>query len=164
MSGFHCSFEKQCFGHDSTPEMSYFTTTLSFIFLILNIPGNFLVIVAVALNPNKNLRTPFNLLMTNLAVADLVVGTVTQPMAIYIHWNEADSNHATLEQLSGLHMSYFISCTASLLSLGTLAVERYLAIRSVKAIKNICNIQSFKIIVTRGPTSPTPPSSARVEH
>jgi hypothetical protein len=28
-----------------------------------------------------------------------------------------------------LFMSYFISCTASLLSLATLAVERYLAIR-----------------------------------
>ncbi|XP_028408242.1 D(2) dopamine receptor A-like [Dendronephthya gigantea] len=129
MSEMQFHFEKQCFGHDTTPEISYFTTTLSFIFLILNIPGNLLVIVAVALNPNKNLRTPFNLLMTNLAVADLVVGTVTEPMSIYIHWSEADSEHVTLGQFSVLHMSYFVSCTASLLSLGTLAMERYLAVR-----------------------------------
>ena len=121
--------EDECHGNDSIPNMSYLTVSIAFLLMILNIPGNLLEILAVALDPYKKLRTPFNFMMTNLAVADLVVGVVTVPMSIYIHWKEGMGEHVTLGELRVLFMSYFISCTASLLSLATLAVERYLAIR-----------------------------------
>ena len=121
--------EEECHGKDSTSGMSYFTVSVAFILMVLNIPGNLLQILAVVLDPFKKLRTPFNFMMTNLAIADLLVGTVTEPMSIYTHWTEGMGNHVTLGQSRVLFMSYFISCTASLLSLATLAVERYLAIR-----------------------------------
>ena len=127
-----CAFadlEEECHGKDSTAGLSYFTVSAAFILMILNIPGNLLQILAVVLDPFKKLRTPFNFMMTNLAIADLLVGTVTEPMAIYTHWTEGMGNHVTLGQSRVLFMSYFISCTASLLSLATLAVERYLAVR-----------------------------------
>ena len=120
---------EECHGQDSTPTMSYFTASIAFLLMILNIPGNLLQILAVVLDPYKKLRTPFNFMMTNLALADLIVGTVTEPMSIYVHWTEGIGGHVTLRESRVLFMSYFISCTASLLSLATLAVERYLAIR-----------------------------------
>jgi hypothetical protein len=121
--------EEECHGKDSTPNLSYFTVTFAFILMIINIPGNLLQILAVVLDPFKKLRTPFNFMMTNLAIADLLVGTVTEPMSIYTHWTEGMGEHVTLRESRVLFMSYFISSTASLLSLATLAVERYLAIR-----------------------------------
>ena len=121
--------EEDCHGADSTTGMSYFTSTISFLLMFLNIPGNLLLILAVVMDPFKKLRTPFNFMMVNLAVADLIVGTVTEPMSIYIHWREGMGEHLTLNLSRVFFMSYFISCTASLISLAILAVERYLAFR-----------------------------------
>ena len=131
MTYFQCSLkvEEDCHGEDSTTGMSYFTVSIAILLMLLNIPGNLLIILAVVLDPFKKLRTPFNFMMVNLAVADLIVGTVTEPLSIYIHWKEGVGDHVTLTVSRVFFMSYFISCTASLLSLAILAVERYLAFR-----------------------------------
>ena len=121
--------EEECHGKDSTTNMSYFTGSAAFFLMLVNIPGNLLEILAVVLDPYKNLRTPFNFMMTNLAIADLIVGTVTEPMSIYLHWKEGMGDHVSIAESRVFFMSYFISCTASLLSLAILAVERYVAIR-----------------------------------
>ena len=136
MAYFQGSFEKRCLTLGAPSHLSFFTTTLSILFMILNIPGNLLVIIAVAKDPYKNLRTPFNYLMANLAIADLIVGTFTDTSSIYIHWNEGTGTKVEKEEVQVLHMSYFISCTASVLSLATLAVERYLAIRNPHNYRN----------------------------
>jgi hypothetical protein len=136
MAYFQGSFEKRCLTLGAPSFLSFFTTTFSILFTILNIPGNLLVIIAVAKDPYKNLRTPFNYLMANLAVADLIVGTVTDPLSIYIHWKEGINAKLLKSEVQVLHMSYFISCTASVLSLATLAVERYLAIRNPHTYRN----------------------------
>lgn len=136
MPYFQGSFEERCTTIGAPSHLSFFTTTFSILFTILNIPGNFLVILAVIVDPYKNLRTPFNYLMANLAFADLIVGTVTDPISIYIHWKEGIRAPLHLGEVRALHMSYFISCTASVLSLATLAVERYLAIRNPHTYRN----------------------------
>ena len=136
MAYFQGSFEKRCLTLGAPTELSFFTTTFSILFMILNIPGNLLVILAVVKDPYKNLRTPFNYLMANLALADLIVGTVTDPSSIYIHWKEGTNAKLLKTEVQVLHMSYFISCTASVLSLATLAVERYLAVRKPHTYRN----------------------------
>ena len=136
MTYFQGEFEERCHSTGSPNHLSFFTATWSIIFLLLNIPGNLLVILAVTLDPYKNLRTPFNYLMASLACADLLVGTVTEPISVYIHFKEGLDLNLSLEELETLHLSYFISCTASVLSLGTLAVERYLAIRNPHTYRN----------------------------
>ena len=55
-------------------ELSILSAPLSLFSALLNIPGNLLVIVVIAADPFKNLRTPFNYLVANLAFADLIVG------------------------------------------------------------------------------------------
>lgn len=148
MPYFQGTFEQRCLTLGAPTFLSFFTTSFSILFLILNIPGNLLVILAVATDPFKNLRTPFNFLMANLAFADLIVGTVTDPISVYIHWKEGTNAKLTLAEVRAIHMSYFISCTASVLSLATLAVERYLAIRNPHTYRN--KFTTKRVLLTIG--------------
>ena len=128
MLNFQGEFEERCHSIRAPTYLSFFTAVWSNICLLLNIPGNVLVIIAVLLDPFKNLRTPFNYLMASLACADLLVGIVTEPISVSTHIKEGLGESIPLKEVQALHLSYFISCTASVLSLGTLAIERYLAI------------------------------------
>ena len=121
-------FEALCKTTGAPDGLSYFTGTISIILMLINIPGNLLVILAVALDPNKNLRNPFNFLVTNLAVADLIVGLITDPLSIHIHFKEGRNQNISDDEIKAIHMSYFISCTASVLSIVLLAIDRYVAL------------------------------------
>lgn len=87
-----------------------------------------MVCVSVVKDPYKELRTPFNFHIINLAIADLIVGLVTEPIAVWLHIREGFS--LSMENVWLIHMSYFISCTASVLSLCALTMDRYKAITS----------------------------------
>lgn len=132
---FQGTFEKRCLTTGAPTELSFLTTSLSIIFVLTNIPGNILIILAVVTDPNKNLQSPFNWLIANLATADLIVGTITGPISVYIHMKEGLDLKITIEDIRAIHVTYFISCTASVLSLSTLALERYLAIRKPHAYR-----------------------------
>ena len=146
MKYFQGTFDKRCRTTGAPTHLSFFTTTFSLVFLILNIPGNLLVILAVAIDPYKNLRTPFNYLMTNLAVADLIVGAVADSISVYVHIKEGLNEPVPDGEIQAVHMSYFISCTASVLSLSSLAVERYLAIRDPHTYRN--KVTGKRILLT----------------
>ena len=124
------TFEMTCRSVKPPAAMSYFTASVITVLVFTNIPGNILVILAVVLDPNKNLRTPFNWLVVNLAVADLIVGIIAQPLAVYFHIKEGlDTNGVGGEESLAIYIVYFMSCSASILSVSSLAVERYLAVR-----------------------------------
>lgn len=111
--------------------LSVFSATMTSILGPIITMGNFLVILSVIWNPNKDLRTPFNFFAVNLAVADLVVGLLTCPLSVATHIVEAGGTVAsemkTLRQ--SLHFSYFVSVSASLLNLAALCIDRFIAIR-----------------------------------
>ena len=121
-------FESLCKTTGAPDALSFFTGSISIILMIINIPGNLLVILAVALDPNKNLRNSFNFLVMNLAVADLIVGLVTDPLSIHVHFKEGNNYAISDGEIQAIHMSYFISCTASVLSIVLLACDRYIAL------------------------------------
>ena len=107
--------------------LSFSTAASSILITIVASAGNALVVLAVFWNPNKDLRTPFNFFLANLSIADLVVGLILGPMSTIYHILEGlDMLKQRFQDV--VHLSYFISCTASLLSLTALALERYLAI------------------------------------
>ncbi|XP_028407246.1 probable G-protein coupled receptor No18 [Dendronephthya gigantea] len=140
------AFEKRCLTAGAPTELSFITTSLSMVFTLTSIPGNILIILAVVLDPNKNLRSPFNWLVVNLATADLIVGAVTNPISVYIHMKEGLNKKITSGDVKAIHMSYFISCTASVLSLSSLALERYLAVRKPNTYRT--NVTNKRIILT----------------
>ena len=116
---------------ETPKEVSVFSATATSILCPVISLGNFLVILSVIRNPNKDLRTPFNFFAVNLAIADLVVGLLTCPLAVGTHIVEArgtvPNDMKTLRQ--SLHFSYFVSVSASLLNLAALCIDRVIAIR-----------------------------------
>ena len=52
-------------------------TTATVVMIVINLVGNFLVILTVVKTPS--MRTPFNYLLVNLAIADMTVGVFIAP-------------------------------------------------------------------------------------
>ena len=88
-----------------------------------------MVVLAIFIDPNKELKTPFNFFVANLAICDLFVGIVVDPLSIIYHYFEGSERRFPADR-SYIHFPYFISCTASVLSLAALTVDRYWAITS----------------------------------
>ncbi|XP_028410720.1 5-hydroxytryptamine receptor 7-like [Dendronephthya gigantea] len=131
------TFEKRCQNVEPPQELSFMTASISTVFMLTNIPGNILIFLAVVLDPNKNLRTPFNWLIINLSAADLIVGIIAEPFFVYFHIKEGLGKKEALEERYAGGIFYFISCTASILSLTSLAVERYLAVRRPSTYRSL---------------------------
>jgi hypothetical protein len=140
------TFEKRCRIIHAPTELSFTTASMIIAFILTNIPGNLLVILSVVLDPNKNLRTPFNWLVINSAAADLIVGVIVQPLGIYFHIKEGLETNDVPEEINLIGMVYFISCTASVLSLTSLAIERYLAVRKPYTYRN--KVTNKRIVLT----------------
>ncbi|CAH8478257.1 unnamed protein product [Schistosoma turkestanicum] len=91
---------------------------------ICTIIGNLLVVLAIGLV--KKLRTPSNFLIVSLAVSDLLVGLLVQPLAtlreLYGYWPLG-------EGMCDMFISFDVfMCTASILNLCAISIDRYLAI------------------------------------
>ena len=111
--------------------LSLLSKIIGAVFCLIITVGNFMIIVAVAVNPLKKLRSPFNYFVVNLAAADLIVGMISMSFGLYNHSQEyLMKKPAFLLVEKFFHMTLFISLTASLLSLITLSIDRYIAITS----------------------------------
>ena len=108
--------------------ISFTTATICVPLCLFTIAGNLLVVLAIFIDPNKDLKSPFNYFVANLAISDLLVGFVVGPTTVVYHVMEGVE--MKLPPLPYIHIPYFISCTASVLSLAALTLDRYLAIAS----------------------------------
>lgn len=107
-----------------TPLEAVLTGILLLLIIIVTIVGNILVCLAVFLV--KKLRRPCNYLLVSLAVSDLCVAILVMPMALLYEilgrWNFGDL-------MCDLWVSFdVLSCTASILNLCMISVDRYYAI------------------------------------
>lgn len=109
--------------------LSAFTASISLVLCLVTVPGNVLVCVAVIKDPYKELKTSFNCFVLQLAISDLVVGALTEPVFIAYHIREALS-YPVMENVWVIHLTFFVSYTASLLSLAALTLDRYLTVMS----------------------------------
>ena len=108
--------------------LPFVTTALSILFALITIPGNALVLKAVFVDPYGNLRSAFNYLVLNLAIADLSVGLIVDPLSIIYHLHEGLNFDLPGFGIEIEHVAYLISCTASVLSMASMTVDRYIAI------------------------------------
>ena len=120
--------EYNCYNATPPTVLSFTSASLSIFISVVATPGNSLVLLAVLLDPNKNLRSPFNYFVANLAFADLLVGLGIAPLSVIYHVSEGLKTALKKEIEVYLDVLYFIFCTASLLSLIILAVDRYISI------------------------------------
>ena len=122
-------FSDRCSEENIPRYISWSTVAISVVLCIITIPGNLLTCVAIIKDPFRDLRTPFNYFVINLAIADLIVGCATEPGFIIYHTKEAIKGQK-LHVIWVFHLTYFTSLTASLLSLSALTVDRCLTITS----------------------------------
>ena len=122
----------ECSNTTAPLELSIASASVSLLLLVITVPTNLLVCLAIIIDPNRQLRTQFNCFTFNLALADLLVGCVAEPVSVYSHVTEAlaseDGHIVSDVVLKMFHIPYFISAMASVLSIAALACERYLAI------------------------------------
>ena len=110
--------------------MSLLSTIIGAVFCLVITTGNFMVIIAVVVNPLKKLSSPCNYFIVNLAVADLLVGAVNMPVGMHYHYQEYLMKKPAFRLVEKLfHMSLHVSLIASLFSLITLSIDRYIAIK-----------------------------------
>ncbi|KAH7706937.1 CRE-TYRA-3 protein, partial [Aphelenchoides avenae] len=95
--------------------------------ILLTIFGNILVVLSVFMY--KRMRTFTNILLTSLATADLLVGVVVMPMALVDLLHRHNWPFGAL--LCGIWAtSDVLLCTASILNLCIISLDRYMAITS----------------------------------
>ena len=119
-----------CFPGVRPPEdLSLFTSIMSLVLCLVVTIGNSLVLLAVLVDPLKKLRTPFSYFLVNLTISDLISGVITLPLAFVVHNNERRGKTNIEEQFKAFHVSFYLSATVSVLSLGALSLDRFVAIR-----------------------------------
>jgi len=98
--------------------------------ILAAIIGNIFVITAIAVE--RNLRTVANYLIASLAVADLLVAALVMPLAAV---NEVSSRWFLGRELCDAWVSFdVICCTASILHLVAISLDRYWAVTRVDYI------------------------------
>ena len=116
-----------CENISAPSHLCYFTASSSILITVFATAGNSLVVFAVFLNPNRDMRTLFCYFVANLSIADLIVGLITGSMSTIYHifaaLNMTEERFRTV-----MIVAFFVSCTVSLLSLTARALEQYLAI------------------------------------
>lgn len=117
-----------CSNISAPTSLSITSATICSVLTVTAVIGNILVLLAVVIDPNRNLRSPFNFLVANLAAADLIVGCFALPMSVEFYVREALEGTSVKSWDHARRVGYFISCTASLLSLAALTVDRFVAI------------------------------------
>lgn len=119
----------ECRNSTAPQTLSFISSAMSSILMLITVPGNVLVCLAVVKDPYKTLRSPFNLFLLNISAADLVVGLAVLPLSIAYHTLEGMGiMYSALTK--ALHLSFFISCTASVLGIAALSLDRYICVTS----------------------------------
>ena len=115
------SIERYFFGKDKTPEpIVVLNSVLNAPSMVISIIGNILVLVAISRTPS--IRSPSKILLCSLALSDLLVGVVVQPLYLAAFLKR---NHSVLN--ASRTMS-FIASGASLFTMTAIAVDRFLAL------------------------------------
>ena len=108
-------------GNNSRPETIYIVNcAINAPLIVTSIIGNTLVLAAILKTPS--LRSPSTILLCSLAVSDLLVGLIVQPVYIaYRLTRNVSLDHA-------LSIMAFSVCGVSLLTMTAISVDRFLAL------------------------------------
>lgn len=113
--------------HESTSEQANTVNYWAFILIIFplfTIFGNILVVISVY--REKSLHTITNYFVVSLAISDITVAAVVMPFAIYLEYNRV---WRLSERLCDFWVaSDCMACTASILNLVAIAIDRYIAV------------------------------------
>ena len=143
-------------------KLIYFSAVNIF-FSITAFLGNFLILVA--LNQETSLHPPSKLLYRCLATTDLLVGLVSQPLAV-TYWMSLVHEHWSLCLYAGVvaYSSSFALCGVSLLTLTAISVDRLLALLLGIRYRQIVTLKRTYIIAATFWILPVGAGSISISH
>ncbi|KAK0148654.1 G-protein coupled receptor 84 [Merluccius polli] len=130
--------------HPMVVEYRYFAVLWGCIVTVTGTVGNLMTILAFALDPH--LRTRFNVLIVNLALADLLYCTILQPISVdsYLHlrWRGGQ----LWCQAFGLLL--FLSNSVSIITLCLIAASRYLLVEKRATFERLFSNRGLSLLLT----------------
>jgi len=104
--------------------------------------GNLLVVIAIVMDPYKELKTIPNYLILNLAVCDLIVGIPSELLLGLLHFYPSSRNLYFVA-----YTALYFSMVASSLTILTLAFERYIMVAAPLQSKQYLIYSHLKLAV-----------------
>ena len=95
---------------------------------IIAVLGNFLLCVTIYKDPYRRLRNTASYLVVNLAVADLLIGLITEPLYAAFEISNFIGTELTSLYVIGETTAY-VFVNASILSILSLALDRFIAVK-----------------------------------
>ena len=108
---------------------------------LFTIFSNLLLCVAYWKDPFNNLRSVQNYFVLNLAIADLIMGAISEPLLIVTYWYD----HNLIYFIH--YLSAIISAACSLLNITALSIIRYFAVKQPFLTQSIVNERSVLISI-----------------
>lgn len=136
-----------CGGTHHWMVLSYISSTLCMLACVLTIPLNIAVIVSIVKSRNYSAR--FYIVILNIAISDLLIGAVTEPLGAALLIKEGLNIGPTLKQLNVFLVSLFLLGTSSILNMALLNLDRYISIqfpRKYESVNKLQIIVCFSII------------------
>ena len=119
--------------------------TINGIVCVLGSLGNLLVCLAIA--TNSRLRRASYYLLFSLAIADLIVTLICEPLLLGVISSMAFFN----ECAASLHVAYFISfhlsCTTSVLHMVAISLDRFVAVVFPLRHRNFIEVCGLKVML-----------------
>lgn len=134
-------YDNSTSGPDFVGEYRYWILAL-ILFPLLTVFGNVLVVMSVY--RERSLRTVTNYFICSLAVADIMVAVMVMPLAIYLEVTQIWLLSDIL--CDAWVASDVLSCTASILNLTAISVDRFIAV--TQPIKYSKHKNSKRVFVT----------------
>ena len=94
---------------------------------VITTAGNLLVIVTLYKDPFGELRTTANYLLVNLAVADLIMGLVVEPIWALQYWVKENGSNKSNYSIA-VNVILVLAVEASNLTVLSLTIERYIVL------------------------------------
>ena len=116
-----------CGGTHHWSLLSYISSTFCMVACILTIPLNIALIVSII--KSGSYTTRFYIIMLNIAISDLLIGMVTEPLGAVLLIKEGLQTGPTTTQLHVFLVSLFLLGTSSVLSMALLNFDRYISIQ-----------------------------------